>query len=755
MAKQRPLAVAIRGFMKRHSTRKRATAPGKVGRTRKTARDEGYATNHPLPDSEPNGRAAVSAWFKSHRRFIEIAGLLLIIAIGLLVRLEDLRDWRQHPQRAFYKGQPLLTTFDGYYYLSLARDLVEGTYQPVNRMRAVPDYPKRPWPPPLLSVLAAGVARATGFSLNWIGAVLPAVLGLLLAIPLYGLGRFYGGPVMGFTSSLTGLLSFYYVYRSSLGWFDTDCMNVTWATGAAWCFLMFGTCSTRRRYWYLAAGMLTFLLFLWWWDQTPQVATLVTMVPLLVALIFFYRPAKREGLTFLAIVTALTILVLAWKGVDLPARIISDAVHRYTYISKEATGYFPNMGLTISEQERPGLSEIIAKTTDSLPVFLVSCLGLGLLFIRRPKTSLFLSVPLVLGIFSFLFAKRFLIFLAPMTALGTGFVASVLWKYRARSRVFIAVVPLFVVLVAWPSFSKDMKKNFWPKEPPYLIAGMDMAARKTAPNGVIWAWWDHGYPINYWARRATINDGSVHNPERSVYNGIPLATHDERLAANFMRFYVARGLTGIHRFYNAIGKGADKGLPLIKRILAAGPEGAHNILKGVHFRANGTCTTGDDWLEFFYPRYVRPIYLFLDWRLTFTNYWWFWLGTWDPILHDGVHPFYRALYGVRLSNGIARNANGFEADMKKAIASFQGRRFLLKRSAVYTEDSVKEFARGPGNINLEVYAPADFAAIEDDAIAESVFNKLFIRHQPDRYFSLIADRVPSFQIWRVDGDRLE
>jgi len=79
-------------------------------------------------------------------------------------------------------------------------------------------------------VIAAGLAKITPFSLNWIGAVLPALLGLLLALPLYALGRFYGGPAMGLTAVLMGLLSHYYVYRSSLGWFDTDCMNVTSAT---------------------------------------------------------------------------------------------------------------------------------------------------------------------------------------------------------------------------------------------------------------------------------------------------------------------------------------------------------------------------------------------------------------------------------------------------------------------------------------------------------------------------------------------
>jgi hypothetical protein len=53
-----------------------------------------------------------------YRRWIEALALLLILGVGLLVRIEDVRDWNAHPELALYKGEPLLTTFDGYFYLT-------------------------------------------------------------------------------------------------------------------------------------------------------------------------------------------------------------------------------------------------------------------------------------------------------------------------------------------------------------------------------------------------------------------------------------------------------------------------------------------------------------------------------------------------------------------------------------------------------------------------------------------------------------
>ncbi len=703
-----------------------------------------------------NGEWRIYSLLKKRAILVEIICLSIIIGIGLLVRVEDYKDWKSAPARAFFEGEPLLTTFDGYYYLSLAQDLLDGTYEPVDTFRAVPDYPRRPEPPPLISVIAAGVSKITGLSLNWVGVFLPPVLGVLLALPLYMLGRFYGGPAMGLTSALMGLLSFYYVYRSNIGWFDTDCMNVTWATCAAYCFLKFGVLQERKRYAYLVAGFVVYGLFLWWWDQTPQVTTVITLLPLAVAIIFFYRPSRKEGMIFAGIICAGIIALLAWKGLDMPVKIIRGVISQYSYISKDVASDFPNIGVTISEQARPSFSEIVRKTTGSLPVFIFGVAGLLFLFYRRPKESLFLSVPLILGCLSFLFAKRFIIFLAPVLALGTGFLVAELWRLRSRHIALGAVAPVLVLVLAYPAFSKGMSKTFWPKEPPHLVRGMVEAGKKTPEDAVIWAWWDHGYNMIYWARRGTINDGQVHTPERSVYNAIPYTTQNVRLAANFMQFYVARGLSGINMFYEAVGGDKAKGLAMIKRIMAMGPQKARFLIDSADIAPSGAYRTVDDWLRFFFPDDARPVYLFIDWRLTVTSYWWFWLGSWDIEKHDGIHPTYKAYYGMKKIRDLTYANRSISVDFRNGIVHRGRRQVALKKGFINFGKKFKKFDFPNGSkYDFELLAPAGFGALEDPAISNSVFNKLFLRHiNPRPYFTPVVLRTPSFQIWKVTGDRL-
>lgn len=692
----------------------------------------------------------------AYSKWKELLGIILIIIIGLVVRLEDLRDWKAQPQRAMYKGEPLLTTFDGYYYLTLARDLATGTYGKIDYRRAVPDYPKMPSPPPLLSVLGATIHKITGASFNWIGAVLPAFLGILLTVPLYLMARFYGGVLMAFVSSLVGILSFYYIYRSSLGWFDTDCMNVTWALLSSYLFLKFGIENSHKRYLYCFGGFITWILFMWWWDQTPYVATALSLLPFIISIVFFYRPNKKEGILFLSALLFLFGIVLLWKGADFPIKVIENIFNQYNYISKKASADFPNLGITISEQSRATFNELILKTTNSNIVFFAAIFGLILLFIKRPKDSLFLSVPVALSILSYFFAKRFLIFMSPITAMGAGYFIAYCWNklinYKVTLRLFLW---LLIIAFIMPSLINGLNKTFWPKEPPHLVDGMVYAGEHTPKDAVIWAWWDHGYPLIYFSNRGTVNDGSAHSPERSVYNGVPLATSNQRFAANFMRFYVSQGLSGISKLYKAFDENKARAQKFMKKVLSAGPKAAKAIIAEANLKPVDKYDSTQKWLEYFFPRKTRPVYLFLDWRLIGTSYWWFWLGSWDIEKHSGIHPTYVAFYDLQLNNDIIKGSKVI-VDINSGTMQLNNRKILLKRIIIVKQGKIikRDFTH-PSKLNFELLEPAQFGAITDSAIGESVFNKLFLRYQPDpRYFRPLRLLSPSHQIWEVVGDSL-
>ena len=75
--------------------------------------------------------------------------------------------------------------------------------------------------PPLLSLLTAAISSVTGIPLLRIAVFLPPLLGILLVLPVFFLGRHLGGTVCGLLSALFAATSGYYLYRSSLGFFDT------------------------------------------------------------------------------------------------------------------------------------------------------------------------------------------------------------------------------------------------------------------------------------------------------------------------------------------------------------------------------------------------------------------------------------------------------------------------------------------------------------------------------------------------------
>lgn len=686
---------------------------------------------------------------------LEITVLVLIILIGTAVRLEDLGQWYREPERAFVEGEPLHTTFDAWFYLSLAKDMVDGTYQPINEKRCIPDSPRRPSPPPLLSVIAATMSQLTGISLSWIGAILPAVLGPLLAIPVYLLGRFYGGHMMALSAALLVILYPYYVIRSSVGRFDTDCMIVTFCLAICYCFLCFGVEKTRRRYIFFLAGLVGYWLFLWWWDQVPAVVTAITLLCCAPALVFFYRPGKREGLVFVGLLGIMLGLYLVMQGMERLLTFATSLWGTYSYISHQS-GLYPNVGVTISEQAQFPLAQLATSTSGSLPAFICGIAGIVLLFGQRFRQALLLAAPVFMAGLAFVYARRFAIFLVPILALGTGQVLALLWNLRKKYPAMTLLAPMVLLFLAGALYWGNKNYVQWPKESGPVASGMIAASRLTPPGAVIWAWWDHGYAINYLARRATINDGSSHSGERTLYNALPLVLDDFRCAANFMHFYVNRGMKGMNELRQAVDHNHTAAIRLLKEVLGQGPSEARSIISSANLKTVVGRDSVDAWIQFFFPGNTRPVYLFLDNRLLASAHWWFWLGTWDVEKQTGIHPLYLPFYNVRVDRDRITGDGGLVIDIPKGLMSFQQRRVPpLGHLTITTSKGFVEKTLHPKSpYHFAVHEPTRVAALMDAEIAASVFHKLFICHMfHKKYFRPIQLMPPAvYQLWEVQAD---
>lgn len=682
-----------------------------------------------------------------------ILAIAIIVVLGFWVRIEDLNHWSREPHRAFFQDQPLLTALDGYFYLNLARDLMDGKYARIDDRRSVPDYPERPYPPPLISVLTAGIAKVAHLSLNWVAALLPAFFGILIVVPLYALGYFYGGTWCAMAAVSVGILFPYNVYRSSLGWFDTDCLNVTLTASCAFFFLKFGVVQNTQRYLYAVLGLLTYLVFLWWWDQTPQAVTVVALAPLGVAILFYYRPSGRERWIFWSTVGLIVSILLVWKGFSLFLQFLQTVRSQLGYVVKESGGPFPNIGVSISEQYKPSLENIFSLSTGNIVSFVPAVVGFFLLLYRRFKASLFLVSFMALSFLAFFYARRFAIFTVLPAALGFGYLIHLMWNSRNRFRALYFIVPLLWAGIVSSLLLVNSTQIGWPKENPSLVAGMFESSQKTPQDAVIWAWWDHGYGINYWGNRATINDGSVHSGERTVYNALPMAVSSQRLAANLIHFFTSRGISGVHRVYRVVGNDEAKGFSLIKEILEEGPANARKILSKDPFVSQDEFKTVDDWLAFFFPPNPRPVYLFLDQLLTQTSYWWYWFGTWDVDSREGIHTDYRVFDQLFASGNRVRGRSGFDVDLERGVVMLGNRPVPLGKAAIWYGTKSRNFIFGDETTNFEMSFPDRFGALMLEDIAESVFNQLFLRktYSPD-YFRPVVLQSPIYQLWEVRGD---
>lgn len=686
----------------------------------------------------------------------DIIIISIIIAIGILVRLEDLYRWYQNPELAFYNGEPLFINFDGYYYLTLARDLLEGNYDRIDERRDVPVGAERRAIPPLLSLVTAGLKAVTPFSYMWIGALIPVFLGPLIAIPIYYLSKHLGGIYMAITSSLLTVVSYYYVYRSNLGWYDTDCLNVTFTVCAVYFSLMFGVTSDRRRYLYFVALLVNYLLFLWWWDSTPDTVTAITFTPFVFSLLLFYRPPRKEAIIFLSILLIPLLLLNIITKFEMPLRIVNALIGNFKYISvKDVVDIWPSIGATVSEQQKPEFMELVYKSSGNLLTFMCGILGIIVLMIRRHREGVLLSLLIALGILAVFYAKRFIIFLIPVIAIGVGFVISYVHNLSKRSRVIAYLIPVFVFILVFPSLKAIYDETFYPPEDPPLIYAFDTISKVTEKDAVIWAWWDHGYPILFWSNRGTIGDGFYHGGERSAYNALPYTTTNFKLAANFIHFYLAHGIPGIHKFYRAYDNDVPKAYALLKELLSKEPNEARAILEKSTPKGSDGPQTIDDWLRFLFPGETKPAYLLLDRRLLFTAYWWYWLGSWDPATKTGIHPYIFPLLELEKTEKGFISSDGIIIDIARGIIQVQNKEAYLKRLILVDAPSPYEIDYGRVNGGqVEIVPKYSYGAIVDDHIANSVFNQMFMRLTADsRHFEPVVIEHPVFSLWKVKGDK--
>jgi dolichyl-diphosphooligosaccharide--protein glycosyltransferase len=521
---------------------------GRKSRKKKqaAAKQNAQTDSRALNTQKPHPASGLMDHVRTHP-VIWAVGLLLLFtftAVGVRTSLQYTRLVVEQKHVYTDSKEPMLTNYDGYYYLRLTHDLVKGNYHEPDLLAGRP----RPEPVPLLVRLTAAVHTITKASLEKTAFVLPPLLASLLVLVFCAWGYELGGIQGMYFSALAGMTNTGWLINTDLGKFDTHCLNPVFPFLAAWAFYRFTVNKGKKRFGLLLLYALITAAALVWWKPGGLVCL---VCPALYGLAFFWTENKKEKtvqILILALCAALPIVF--FLAPHLLPRTLTQAVH-YGLGHLDLVLGLENsrhVGSGIMELSPPSLKQALIFTGGAWPIAVFSAMGLALMPFVRPKAALFLSPMLALGLLG-LVGIRFTIFTTPCFALGLGLLPA--WiapkiplATRGRQTLCITVLAVFLCL---PNLQRYMQVS---EAPPFGPNEHRLALElKDADNDspMVLAWWDWGYFLQYTADARTLFDGGSQHFANLALAATALDSRDPILAVNWTRFILSHGQSGVRR----------------------------------------------------------------------------------------------------------------------------------------------------------------------------------------------------------------
>ncbi|NPB04942.1 MAG: hypothetical protein GXO08_00955 [Aquificae bacterium] len=665
---------------------------------------------------------------------------LIVVAFGLSLwaRYEPLKVWNANKEQFFVGERPIFTAYDAYYYARLADDYRLGVFEPggTDRLRFVPDYKTYPAVIPFYSWLFAQLSALFKKPVENLALWLVPVLASAVVIPLVLLFWRAGLPLTGFAAALFGSLALIYVVRTSLARLDTDSIVLFSLFALPMAAYLFAESSGRKKYLFLL--LVAFFSNLFYWGYLHPDLNFALWVSSLLFLFFPYlkdllserrllKP-QRELLIDAALLTVAFNPFILLKGVQ----GILDRLARYVFeFGTPLTGNFPNVQISISELQKLGLSQVAKMTVGNELALFVGAFGLLAFAVLRLRLFLLLLPVLLMGLLAFKGASRFAMFLAPFLGLGIGFLLDLIWskvKDRLDDKVRWPVFGALALALVLSAVLLNRKSfEFVPKPimTPAIASAFIEVGKTSPPEAWVLTWWDYGYAIQYYARRATFHDGGSQLSPKTYFVALAFTTDNATEAVNVSKTLTVCGAKCIKRLLKE-GYTAEE----IKEMFASG-----KLLK------NATVS--------------RPVYWVFTSDLIGKFYWISYFGTWDFKTLKGRHLFISpsVCRGSGPTKLTCRNPGAsFEVDLTKMKVRFpNGLTVPLKYFATRTPQNL-EVKKNPYALYgyaLELvytYAPNVYAwYFMPDRSFVTMFNQLYmLRNDEIKSFNRTKERFPDY-----------
>ncbi len=431
--------------------------------------------------------------------------LLIIFLFAIFLRLEDFSDWSKSKVMFSYQNEYQMANFDSYYYLQFSKDIKRGIYDEIDEKRRYPNGASQPFIPPLLSTLAIYISQAIALPLATVAIFIPTILSSLLAFVVFFLSRRFNlNRAASLTASLFSIISIQYIVRTRVGVFDTDSLNVVFILLNSYLFLRFAL-DKHRQYLFLTLGFINTFLYFIWWDNAISVTLLSAFVPLSIAILFFDK--VKNTTTKYLILGLLSLFVLYF---------LSEQIFSYIQLLSGQRNDIFSLKSDVQELEVVGMADFIKRTTNNVFIFLLMITGLIYFIWQQRIKSLLIIMPIFLGFIPFVAGNRFIIFAAPVLAIGIGYFVQLLFngyntKYKIAHIATIGIVALGIYS-SYPAITyKLAKPAVW--ENRQLL---DQLKKHTPADANIWTNWDLGHQIHYYLDRSTFADGQFSDGEMFI-----------------------------------------------------------------------------------------------------------------------------------------------------------------------------------------------------------------------------------------------
>ena len=674
--------------------------------------------------------------------------LIFIVLFAIFLRYEDFSVWKTNKTQFQYQGEYHMAETDSYFYLQIAKELQQGNYDSHQEKRRIPDGGKSPAIPPLLAIMAVAISNLTGITIPNIAIFLPIFLASLLAPLIYVLSRRlqFNKPA-ALTAAFFSIISLTYVIRTRIGVFDTDCLNVVFVLLNSFLFFSFAEIKDNKRYIYFGLGLLSFFLFFIWWNTASSIVVLSVLVPLSVALIFFYK-TKRNFLKYS--VLAFIIIVSGY--------FVSDEIQSYINLSfGSADSDFP-LNISISELGAVNLAYFIEYTSNNTLIFIGMLIGLVLLCWKLKLKILFFAVPIALAIVPLFAGNRYIIFSAPILALGIGYFIQILFTFNKKIKPNLAISITLLIAIIGIASSYKIITDEYAKSDMLENATLLTALEKHTPKGAnIWTDWDLGYQIRYYLDRGTFADGEFIDGEIYYYASFPLASSNLAVSANFMRFYNKHGVKGMKILYDAFSS-KEKSFEFIKTVFSYEPSKAltwlTTSLQNNLLPKSNELTSAENWLSFLFPRQSEDIYVFFHYKMTQTAAW-FKQGNSDLITKQTIGlPLFLSFSELREQGSQIRN-NEINIDTNTGIGKYGNQDKYFQSLSTFNgiEERTKTFGERPfaPNFVFQWIKKVGFGAAMSPEMANTTLVRLYLMHEKSPYFEPVFLNSPQYQIWKISG----